>query len=96
MSDRAKSRIAGAIMIAIGLAGVAWVWHEATAKGSFPAKLSLLGPVAVAVGLWLAVEGPELPARKLSPLGWAFLALGLVAGVLFQQWLSTGRVPLLG
>lgn len=64
--------------------------------GSFPAKLSILGPVAVALGAWLTIEGPELPAKKMSPLGWVFLVLGLVVGVLFHQSLKTGRPSFLG
>jgi hypothetical protein len=96
MHHRAKSRVAGAIALILGLAGVAWTWHAATASGSFPAKLSILGPGVVSVGFWLMVEGPELPLRRMSPLGWVFLALGLLAGVVFQQLLKTGRLTFLG
>lgn len=90
MTDRTKSRIAGLIFAFLGLAGVAWAWQAARSNGSFPAKLSILGPVAFSLGLWLAIEGPELPDRKMSPLGWVFLALGLVAGVTFQRFLRGG------
>jgi hypothetical protein len=96
MPGRTQSRIAGVIGVLIGLAGLAWAWQSAHSTGSFPAKLSLVGPVVISVGLWLAIEGPELPVRKMSPLGWVFLVLGLVAGVLFQQFLKTGRLPFLG
>jgi hypothetical protein len=96
MLDRTKSRMAGVISAVLGLAGVGWTWQSARTAGSFPAKLSILGPVVIALGVWLIVEGPELPARKMSPLGWAFLVLGLVAGALFQQFLRTGRLAFFG
>jgi protein-S-isoprenylcysteine O-methyltransferase Ste14 len=95
MPDRTKSRVVGVVAVVIGLAAVAWIWHTAHATGHFPGKLSILGPVFVSLGIWLTVEGPELPANRLSPLGWVFLVLGLIAGVLFQELLKTGRLPFL-
>ena len=96
MSERTKSRMAGVVLVVLGSAGVAWAWYQARATGSFASRGSMLGPIAVAVGLWLIVEGPELPAQRLSVLGWVFLVLGLIAGVLFREFLKSGRVLPLG
>lgn len=96
MHNPTRSRIAGAFVLVLGLALVAWIWHDANSTGRFSLKLSILGPIVISTGLWLAIEGPELPARKMSPLGWVLLAVGLAAGGLFQQFLRTGRLPFLG
>jgi protein-S-isoprenylcysteine O-methyltransferase Ste14 len=92
--SRAVSRLIGFVTVLAGLGFVAWSWHDAPAR-FFSFKMAATGPFLVGCGLWVAIEGPEFPLQRVSALGWVLMLLGLGVGLLYGEFLATGRLPFL-
>jgi hypothetical protein len=81
VTERMISRLAGAAISVVGLVFVAWPWYTALNAGYFSPKIALISPIFVFSGFAMVIEGPDLPVRKLTPLGWAFLIVGIMGGL---------------
>ncbi len=93
----ARARLLGLALIVAGVVVIALTQDQAEATGWFSLKGAFLGPLIFSVGLWYAIEGPALPdsprdfsLREMSPLGWAFYVIGLIAGALYANFLRSG------
>jgi hypothetical protein len=96
LRSRIFSRICGILFALAGGGFVAWSWDEAHSGRFFSFKLAASGPMFIGMGAWLAIEGPEPSGHRPSLLGWILTALGLVAGLLYVEFLRTGRLPFAG
>jgi hypothetical protein len=86
-----KPQRVGLVFIAVGLGFAAWVLYDARSARFFSLRPSL-SSVAVAMGLWMVIDSPDLPARELSSRGHAFAGVGLVVGLAFT-WYVMGWIP---
>ncbi|MFO0951259.1 MAG: hypothetical protein U0835_08920 [Isosphaeraceae bacterium] len=83
----------GVLGVLTGLAFMGWAWHETHDLGRTPTKLAFLGPFLLCLGLWSVVEGPDLRARRITPLGWGFSAAGIALGVVYILILRSVQLP---
>ncbi len=93
-TTKATQRVAGLLLIALGVGTTVWLWGDALEKGSFLVKLALLPPIMVTMGLamllfpidkdrLLAEHGVE-SVTNLShyPPAWKVLmVLGVLGGI---------------
>ena len=96
MSNSMKSRLLGAVFALAGCGFVAWSWHDVHTGRLFSFKMAASGPFFVGMGAFFAIEAPDLPANRVSPLGWILSGAGLAVGLLYAEFLKTGRIPFMG
>ena len=86
-----RPRLVGLIFILVGLLFGVWVAYDAHSSHFFSLRPSL-SSLTIAMGLWIVIEAPELPAREISRLGHVFAGIGMVVGLAFT-WYVMGRIP---
>ena len=72
-----------------------WAWRAVQVQGSFLRGQAVLGPLLIGIGAWLVIEAPILGEHRPSRLGYALGGIGLVAGLLYSEWLRGTRLPFL-
>jgi hypothetical protein len=65
---------------------VACHWDALIPQRIFPIGMAVFCPAMVAVGVGMIIEAPKLPVRKMTPLGWMFLVIGLIAVLLHAMF----------
>jgi hypothetical protein len=90
---RVGPRAVGVLVVLAGCGFVVWSWNEAHAGRMFSFKMATMGPLLIGVGVWAIVEGPEMPTRRVTPLGWILSGIGLLCGFLYAEFLRVGRLP---
>jgi len=82
-TSSARIRIVGLAMCLLAGGGFWWQYLCLHNGELFSAKMALVSPLLLAIGLLAAIEAPPLPIRikELSPLGLALFGLGIGAAV---------------
>jgi hypothetical protein len=59
-----KQRLGGLLFLAIGGAGMAWVWHDALTEGQYYLKMALLFPALAVLGLGMILFPVDMDRLK--------------------------------
>lgn len=103
---RTTQRLGGLLVAAAGLFIVWMSLRQAVAHGSFLPRFAMAGPGFLVVGVALVLipgyreermaRGEEIShlsgLRLLTPRWWVVLAVALMLGLAFEQWLERGDV----
>jgi len=94
---RAASRRLGVGLTSTGILLMSWMWDMAHGGQLFDMKAAVLGPLLMGMGMWMMVEAPLAPDgltfSRLFPIGWVLCATGFAAGIVYAEFLKTGRIP---
>ena len=78
----AKSRGVGLLALIAGIAVIALTWRWALQDHHYSAKLAVIGPLALVLGVGFLVHGAEIPADGIRRLTRIYGLLGSLAGIL--------------
>jgi hypothetical protein len=90
MLSGARSRLVGAAFMLVGCAVAGLMWAIYRSEGFYSLFGAWLGPFVATMGVWMLIEGPELPAHRLSLLGKLFACTGTILGLAFALALDEG------
>jgi hypothetical protein len=91
--SRAVSRLIGGLFALAGCGFLAWSWHEAHTNRSLNFKMAAGGPGFLGIRAYFLIEGPISTEDRPSTLGWILAMGGVAAGLLYSEFLRTGRLP---
>jgi len=78
---RAQTRLAGFVLLALGLFLMAWTEYTARTEGTYRVVATLLGPLVAVVGAGIMIHAPRLPIMRPGPRENVYAVTGALLGV---------------
>jgi hypothetical protein len=82
MTDQTNSRLGGAVLLVLAMAGVWWTEHDVQADGSYSAKIAFIAPFAAIMALDFLIHAPKMPMNSMTARDALYAVIGVAAGVL--------------
>ena len=82
MTDDTNSRLGGAVLLLLAIAGMWWTEHDVQTDGSYSAKIAFIAPFAAIMALDFLIHAPKMPMNTMTARDALYAVAGAAAGLL--------------